>query len=122
MLIVATARLSEVHACQATEIYRPFQVDVYCSKITCRLLSDTFERQFWAHYVALLAKPSVGNGMVDSAEGLERCVKEGKVVGIGGHVAVDEFDLCTIRVQFLLKGDGRLIEHVSKEDVSLGLV
>lgn len=122
MVVIATGRLSEIHACQAAKVYWSFQVDVYCSKITCRLLSDTFERQFWAHYVALLAKPSVGNGMVDSAEGLERCVKEGKVVGIGGHVAVDEFDLCTIRVQFLLKGDGRLIEHVSKEDVSLGLV
>jgi hypothetical protein len=55
--------------------------------------------------------------MVDSPESLERCVEESEVVGVRGHVAMDELYSGCRRVQVELEGAGWFVEDVAEEDV-----
>lgn len=56
--------------------------------------------------------------MVNSAKRFVCCVKERQVVGIDGHVAMNEFDRGVRSVQFFLKGLSWIVEDVAEEDMS----
>jgi hypothetical protein len=60
--------------------------------------------------------------MVDSSESLVCCVKEGKVVGIRGHIAVNKFDGSCGRLQFALEGLSWSVKDVSEEHMGSSIM